>query len=103
MRGAHNDMNPSSDSGFGARLRNERERRRITLSSIAANTKINVSLLQGLEGGDVSRWPSGIFRRSFIRAYANAVGLQAEEIELICPGHGPLTTVAEEKAHNPFF
>jgi glyoxylase-like metal-dependent hydrolase (beta-lactamase superfamily II) len=22
---------------------------------------------------------------------------------LICPGHGPLTTVAEEKMHNPFF
>lgn len=22
---------------------------------------------------------------------------------LICPGHGPLTSVAEEKAHNPFF
>jgi glyoxylase-like metal-dependent hydrolase (beta-lactamase superfamily II) len=22
---------------------------------------------------------------------------------LICPGHGPMTTVAEEKANNPFF
>ena len=22
---------------------------------------------------------------------------------LVCPGHGPLTTVAEEQAHNPFF
>jgi glyoxylase-like metal-dependent hydrolase (beta-lactamase superfamily II) len=22
---------------------------------------------------------------------------------LICPGHGPVTTVAEEKANNPFF
>jgi hydroxyacylglutathione hydrolase len=22
---------------------------------------------------------------------------------LICHGHGPLTTVAEEKEHNPFF
>jgi glyoxylase-like metal-dependent hydrolase (beta-lactamase superfamily II) len=22
---------------------------------------------------------------------------------LICPGHGPLTTVGEEKANNPFF
>jgi glyoxylase-like metal-dependent hydrolase (beta-lactamase superfamily II) len=22
---------------------------------------------------------------------------------LLCPGHGPLTTVAEETAHNPFF
>jgi glyoxylase-like metal-dependent hydrolase (beta-lactamase superfamily II) len=21
---------------------------------------------------------------------------------LLCPGHGPLTTVAEEQAHNPF-
>ncbi|HTL58390.1 MAG TPA: MBL fold metallo-hydrolase [Candidatus Limnocylindrales bacterium] len=25
------------------------------------------------------------------------------ETTLICPGHGPLTTVGEEKAHNPFF
>jgi hydroxyacylglutathione hydrolase len=22
---------------------------------------------------------------------------------LLCPGHGPLTTVGQEKAHNPFF
>jgi hydroxyacylglutathione hydrolase len=22
---------------------------------------------------------------------------------VICPGHGPLTTVGEEQAHNPFF
>jgi hypothetical protein len=61
-------------------LRLERERRRITLASIAANTKIGLTLLQGLERGDVSRWPSGIFRRSFIRAYAEAVGLDADAI-----------------------
>jgi glyoxylase-like metal-dependent hydrolase (beta-lactamase superfamily II) len=22
---------------------------------------------------------------------------------VLCPGHGPMTTVAEEKKHNPFF
>ncbi|PYJ00141.1 MAG: MBL fold metallo-hydrolase, partial [Verrucomicrobia bacterium] len=22
---------------------------------------------------------------------------------IICPGHGPMTTVAEEKRHSPFF
>ena len=22
---------------------------------------------------------------------------------ILCPGHGPLTTVADEKLHNPFF
>ena len=65
---------------FGSRLRLERERRRIALSSIAANTKINVALFEALERDDVSRWPSGIFRRAFIRAYAVAIGLDADVI-----------------------
>jgi len=64
---------------FGKRLRLERERRRITLDSIAANTKIGLALLKGLERDDVSRWPSGIFRRSFIREYAAAIGLDPDE------------------------
>jgi hypothetical protein len=63
-----------------ARLKRERERRQIPLSSISANTKISVSLFQSLERGDVSRWPSGIFRRAFIRAYANAIGLDPDEV-----------------------
>jgi transcriptional regulator with XRE-family HTH domain len=71
---------PASDAAFGARLRMERERRRITLASIAANTKISLHLLEGLERGQVTRWPSGIFRRSFIRAYAEAIGLDSDEI-----------------------
>jgi cytoskeletal protein RodZ len=64
-----------TDESFGARLRRERERRQIALSSIAANTKISLGLLQALERDDVSRWPAGIFRRAFIRAYAQAAGL----------------------------
>ncbi len=44
---------PASDVMFGARLRMERERRRITLASIAANTKIGLHLLEGLERGQV--------------------------------------------------
>ena len=63
-----------------ARLRKERERRQIPLSSISANTKISASLFAALERGDVSRWPSGIFRRSFIRAYASAIGLDPDAI-----------------------
>jgi transcriptional regulator with XRE-family HTH domain len=63
-----------------ARLRRERERRQIALSSISANTKISASLFEALERGDVSRWPSGIFRRSFIRAYAGAIGLDPDTV-----------------------
>lgn len=65
---------------FGGRLRHERERRHIPLTSIAERTKIGVPLLDGLERDDVSRWPSGIFRKSFIRSYAEAIGLDPEPI-----------------------
>src|SRR5712692_7762598 len=65
---------------FGGRLRRERERRHIDLASIAGNTKVKAALFEGLERDDVSRWPSGIFRRSFLRAYANAIGLDPEPI-----------------------
>ena len=63
---------------FGSRLRHERERRQIALKSIAESTKINIALLTGLERDDVSRWPSGIFRKSFIRSYAEAIGLDPD-------------------------
>jgi glyoxylase-like metal-dependent hydrolase (beta-lactamase superfamily II) len=41
----------------------------------------------------------GAFARQKVRE--QILSLPAET--LICPGHGPLTTVAEEKEHNPFF
>jgi transcriptional regulator with XRE-family HTH domain len=73
-------MVPSPEYSFGGRLRRERERRQIALSSISANTKISVSLFEALEREDVSRWPVGIYRRAFIRAYAQGVGLDADAV-----------------------
>ena len=71
--------NSQADLSFGRQLRRERERRKIDLASIADNSKISVGLFEDLERDDVSRWPSGIFRRSFIRAYAKGIGLDPDE------------------------
>lgn len=72
---------PMSDRHtFGPRLRSERERRGISLDTIAAATKVSADLWEGLERNDFSRWPSGIFARAFIRDYARAVGLDADEV-----------------------
>ncbi len=65
---------------FGRRLREQREQQRIPLDRIAASTKIKASLLAGLERGDVSGWPAGIFQRAFIREYARAIGLDPEPV-----------------------
>jgi transcriptional regulator with XRE-family HTH domain len=67
-------------TSFGADLRRERERRQISLAAIAATTKINVALFEALERDDASKWPSGIFRRSFIRAYAQGIGLDPDAV-----------------------
>jgi transcriptional regulator with XRE-family HTH domain len=64
---------------FGARLRRAREQRQVSLADIAARTKIKASLFEELERDDASRWPVGIFRRSFMRAYAQSVGLDPDD------------------------
>jgi transcriptional regulator with XRE-family HTH domain len=74
---------------FGARLRQRRERQRITLATIAEQTKIKASLLEELERDDVSHWPVGIFRRAFVRSYAQAIGLE------------PAVILEEFLAHHP--
>jgi transcriptional regulator with XRE-family HTH domain len=65
---------------FGPRLRRERERRGISLETIAAVTNVSVELWRGFEANDLSRWPKGVFARSFVRDYAKAVGLDANEV-----------------------
>ena len=63
---------------FGARLRQRREAQRIALTTIARQTKIKLSLLDALERDDLSHWPAGLYRRAFIRAYAQAIGLDPD-------------------------
>lgn len=65
---------------FGARLRLRREEQGIALSAIAEELKIKLSLLEAVERDDVSHWPSGIYRRAFIRAYAHAIGLNPDVV-----------------------
>jgi transcriptional regulator with XRE-family HTH domain len=69
-----------SRHAFGSRLRTQRERRGVTLESIADSTKIKRSLLEALERGDASQWPRGLFRRAYIRDYACAIDLPAEPL-----------------------
>jgi hypothetical protein len=70
----------SDRNAFGPRLRTERERRGISIDTIASVTKVGGDLWDGLERNDFSRWPSGIFARAFVRDYARAIGLDSDEV-----------------------
>jgi len=68
------------DSTFGARLRQQREERQITLATIATTTKIKMTLLEQLESDEFAAWPRGLFGRAYLRDYATAIGLDPETI-----------------------
>jgi hypothetical protein len=65
---------------FGARMRQHRERQGITIAFIADRTKLKASLIEGFERDDISGWPAGIFRRAWVRAYAEAIGLDPQVV-----------------------
>jgi cytoskeleton protein RodZ len=67
-------------AGFGEGLRRERQMRRISLEEISETTKISVRFLEALENEEFSKLPGGIFVRSFIRSYANYLGLDADGV-----------------------
>jgi cytoskeleton protein RodZ len=64
---------------FGEKLKQEREKRKITLEQISASTKIGTRLLHALEEDKFNQLPGGIFNKGFVRAYSRVVGLDEDQ------------------------
>jgi hypothetical protein len=60
-------------TAFGGALRAAREEAGVTLEAIAERTKIARAVLAGLEEGDFSRLPGGVFPRLFLRQYLELI------------------------------
>jgi cytoskeletal protein RodZ len=65
---------------FGERLRRERETQGIRLEEIARATKIGVRFLEALERDDFDTLPGDVFARGYVRAYAEHLGIDPEEL-----------------------
>jgi cytoskeleton protein RodZ len=64
---------------FGEKLKQEREKRKITLEQISSSTKIGTRMLQALEEDKFNQLPGGIFNKGFVRAYSRLVGLDEDQ------------------------
>ncbi len=65
---------------IGSRLKSAREKRGLTLRDVADSTKISMSALKSIELNDFDRLPGGLYRRSYLQAFAGAVGLDGAEL-----------------------
>lgn len=64
----------------GQYLRQERERRNISLESVAGVTRITLKNLQALENDELGILPASVFVRGFLRTYAAHLGLDPKEV-----------------------
>ena len=65
---------------FGSYLKHERELRGIALDAIAHSTKISTRFLTALEENRFEDLPGEVFIKGFIRAYGQAIGMNADEL-----------------------
>lgn len=73
---------PAAGESFGHYLARERELRGMSLQQIAEQTRIGAGNLKALEQDDRARLPARVFVLGYIRAYAQAIGLNADEAVL---------------------
>src|SRR6185295_7859085 len=63
---------------FGPNLRRMRLRRGISLYELSVRTKVSIELWDAMEGNDLSRWPTGLYARAYMREYAEVIGVDAD-------------------------
>jgi cytoskeletal protein RodZ len=64
----------------GEQLRRRREQAGMTLSEVAAHTKIPRWILSDVERGDLARIPGGVYIRGYITSFARALNLDGEKL-----------------------
>ena len=65
---------------IGGCLRRARKERALSLSDLAARTKLAIHVLQAIERNQFDRLPGGIFRKAYVRMLASEVGLDPEQM-----------------------
>jgi cytoskeletal protein RodZ len=65
---------------FGERLKRERELREVSPNEVVVATRISLRFLEALENEDWDKLPGGIFNRGFVRAIAQYLGLDEEDL-----------------------
>ena len=71
---------PFDRHNIGSRLRAAREAKGLSLSQLADQTRVRISALESIEAGDFERLPEPIYVQSYLRAFAQAVGVPVDPV-----------------------
>lgn len=74
-------------ASLGEKLKEARLKQGLSLGEIAGKTRIQAHLLEAIESDDLQKIPGDFFRKSFVRQYAETLGLDPEEFETTTEVH----------------
>src|SRR5450631_716880 len=74
-----------------------RERRGVSLKQISDSTKISVRFLQAIESEEFDQLPGGIFSTSYIRQYAQQIGIEEAHVLAVYNGSMGIETQSDRK------
>ena len=89
------------ESGVGALLKGERQRKGLDFAQVSELTRIQPHILQALESEDWPSLPSPIFVKGFVRSYAHAVGLDEGEIVALYQKTAPIESTTPKPLGEP--
>lgn len=65
---------------LGERLREERERKGLSLKEVATETKISASTIECIEKANLDKLPAPPYLRGFVQTYARHLGLDVDDV-----------------------
>lgn len=95
-----------TSDGIGATLKAERERRYISIDTVARSTHVRIEFLELIEAERLDGLPSGTYAKGFIRSYASFLGLDPKPfVQAYEQSHGgggtEVRRIAPRRLHLP--
>lgn len=97
-----NDFQGAETESVGAFLKRQRNMRHIGLEEVAQQTKISMRSLQALEADNFAALPGHVFAKGFVKQYAKAIGINADEAMYHCEDYlKTVLNIDPEKKERP--
>jgi transcriptional regulator with XRE-family HTH domain len=80
-----------------------RRARKLSVEELSARTRISLRYIEAIDEGRLAELPGGIYGRAYVRAVADLLGVEGEELQgllsALCPAPDPLPVL--EEVHAP--
>ena len=73
-------MTPAPPESVGQYLKRHREARRMSLEEVSRATRVPSASVERIEADQFDELPGEVFVRGFLKSYAKAVGLEADDV-----------------------